>query len=278
MCMNPQNFNGFTCACSACPACLLRRSNEWARRIIHESTAHDYTTFLTLTYNDNMLEATDETPEFSRDELRKYFARLRKAGLKFRYFAISDKGAKGTERLHFHIILFGVRHDDARLRRAWQVQTNTKDLIDFGFIKSKIFEGRNAHYVASYVSKIFGHNSFKPYCTMSKHNGLIGHTVASSQLPKVYHWLRECARQRNFIRPQNISVFRSYIRFYRKNYYFNYLWKKIIDISKKVEYNLLAIYQQAYTRLLKKFKGERHHVEPHFLFYKKILMGENLKC
>jgi hypothetical protein len=67
---------------------------------------------LNLTYNDDWLP---EHGQLFKDDLQRFFKRLRKAGFKFRYVASGEYGDI-SRRPHFHIALFGCDFSDDRRR------------------------------------------------------------------------------------------------------------------------------------------------------------------
>lgn len=66
---------------------------------------------LNLTYDDAYLP---EHGQLWKDDLQRFFKRLRKAGFKFKYVASGEYGEQ-TRRPHFHIALFGVDFDSDRV-------------------------------------------------------------------------------------------------------------------------------------------------------------------
>lgn len=73
---------------------------------------HKVSCMLNLTYNDEWLP---EHGQLFKDDLQRFFKRLRKAGFKFRYVASGEYGDL-SRRPHFHIALFGVDFSDDRSR------------------------------------------------------------------------------------------------------------------------------------------------------------------
>lgn len=69
-------------------------------RCYHESTQHERNCFVTLTYAD------PAPPELVKDDLQRFFKRLRARGVKFRYFACGEYGSI-TARPHYHVLFFG---------------------------------------------------------------------------------------------------------------------------------------------------------------------------
>lgn len=91
--------------CGACESCLAARSSQWAVRCYCESLDYDQMAFLTLTYDDEHLP---KGGKISKPELQNFLKRLRKKGLKFRYFACGEYG-DALGRPHYHAVIFG--HD-----------------------------------------------------------------------------------------------------------------------------------------------------------------------
>jgi len=111
---------------------------------------------LNLTYNDDHLP---EHGQLWKDDLQRFFKRLRKAGFKFRYVASGEYGEK-TRRPHFHIALFGVDFDRDRVLfgRApcgdrTYISNSVSESWKYGnhLIGSLNFE--SAAYIARYIMK-----------------------------------------------------------------------------------------------------------------------------
>lgn len=110
--------------CGQCAECRLKRSREWAIRVMHEASLHDSNLFLTLTYDDKHLES----PSLDYSHFQRFMKRLRKYCFERaipspRFFCAGEYGETnpvtkekdgGLYRPHWHCILFGVSFDDAR--------------------------------------------------------------------------------------------------------------------------------------------------------------------
>lgn len=103
-----------TVPCGECPACIGRRRNEWTYRIQYEATKSLHCLFVTFTYSpENMpvvslSDISDELPDsptLRKRDLQLFFKRLRKLGVKFRYYAVGEYGGQ-TLRPHYHAIMF----------------------------------------------------------------------------------------------------------------------------------------------------------------------------
>jgi hypothetical protein len=142
--------------CGRCAGCRLDYSRSWALRCYHESQMHDYNSFITLTYSPENLP---DDHSIHKEELQKFFKRLRKAtGKRFKYFACGEYG-ESNNRPHYHAIIFGYDFPDKRLH----TKTRNGDLLfrsellertwtkGFSLIGEVTFQ--SAAYVARYVMK-----------------------------------------------------------------------------------------------------------------------------
>lgn len=141
--------------CGKCPACRVNRASEWATRLMHEiepENGQEKTGwFITLTY-----ENAPET--LNKEELQKFFKRVRKDGVEMKYFACGEYGEKNG-RPHYHIAAI-TKQQDVQWNKYW-----TLGLIDIGTLT---FE--SARYTANYLLKQAGEESTsqKPFQLMSK--------------------------------------------------------------------------------------------------------------
>lgn len=96
--------------CGHCEACLKNRQKEKALRAYLESKTTQFSSFLTLTYNDDNLPLNKNgLPTLCRDEFNSFLKRIREYyGYKsIRYLACGEYGSQ-TSRPHYHLCLFGV--------------------------------------------------------------------------------------------------------------------------------------------------------------------------
>lgn len=93
-------------ACGSCVSCKIQKAREWATRCLHEATSHQYSCFLTLTYDDHCLP---KNGSLDLIQLQKFWKRLRKetGERKIRYYACGEYGEK-KGRPHYHAMLFGM--------------------------------------------------------------------------------------------------------------------------------------------------------------------------
>lgn len=109
--------------CGKCIGCTIKRSRDWATRMMLELKYHERACFVTLTYNDENLPTSsyvdyngEEKLSFTlkKRDFQLFMKRLRKyyGETKIRFFGCGEYGTK-SKRPHYHVILFGVDfHED----------------------------------------------------------------------------------------------------------------------------------------------------------------------
>lgn len=250
--------------CGACFSCRSNKTNEWARRILH--TAQDYSevTFLTLTYDDNMVTGNMGDLDYHRRELRGFHKRLLKhrRGARYQHFSVSQYG-ENTGRLHYHIILFGVRYDDPAIRKAWSMayhrRNNQYEYHPIGFIKSKPFHPKNAYYVSRYVARYY---SDTPTVLSVSRRPYLGANYVSRNSSKYFrHCINELVApgQRSVA---GLSLLRPYIRQWRKSRFTDVVVQALMRRQEKirrVSYTVDKYVQRGWS--LKKIKSIRRGID-----------------
>ena len=75
-CTHPVRMgNGYTVPCGHCMACRIKRTSEWATRIMDEAAYWKESCFMTLTFNDECLPLDGS---LSKEVIQKYVKRVRK--------------------------------------------------------------------------------------------------------------------------------------------------------------------------------------------------------
>lgn len=150
MCTKPRKFKGAIVPCGQCMECRIKRTAEWATRILHERDYHENAYFVTLTYNNENLPKTNSLDRKAVPLFIKNFRKNREAGT-VKYFSCGEYGSEEkTLRPHYHVIMFtgaSVGGDDPVLREiedAWEHK---------GFCYLGTVTYQSARYVASYVIK-----------------------------------------------------------------------------------------------------------------------------
>lgn len=145
-------------ACGQCIGCRLERSRQWAMRCLHESQCHEWSSFVTLTYDDDHLP---DNYSLRYSDFQLFMKRLRarySLRQRIRFFMCGEYG-EVTQRPHYHACLFGVHFDDREFLKRMKSGCNiyTSDLLSelwpagHSSIGDVTFE--SAAYVARYVVK-----------------------------------------------------------------------------------------------------------------------------
>lgn len=164
-----------------------------------ESFGHKESVFTTLTYSDENLP---ENGNLKLTDLQNFLKRYRKnTNEKFRYFAVGEYGSKqkykdnrgrvriGTERPHYHIVLFGQNiQRETDIQHAWNLgRTKTESLC----------AGRAAYIVGYTTEKLTKKSTAlmeskrNQFATMSKNEGGIGlkeALLAADSIKSNAHW------------------------------------------------------------------------------------------
>ena len=134
---------GFVVPCGKCMGCRIKRTEEWAIRILDEASYYKTSTFLTLTYSDEYLP---EDGSLRKEELVLYIKRLRSRldGREIKYYAAGEYGEKNG-RPHYHLILMnvGMKKDFEVMDKAWSK----------GHIYVRPVVAETVRYVTAYVQK-----------------------------------------------------------------------------------------------------------------------------
>jgi hypothetical protein len=174
--------------CGKCPACIRRRVSGWAFRLNKQSEQSNSAHFVTLTYNDDYLNNTEDIiydTEGNIKEVKKryitknglqtlvkadvqnFFKRLRKlTKQKISYYAVGEYGDIG-ERPHYHIILFNA--NPKIVENAWKLNDITLGNVHFGDVGDA-----SVGYTLKYISKekkipqFNGDDRQKEFALMSK--------------------------------------------------------------------------------------------------------------
>lgn len=164
--------------CGQCIGCRLERSRQWAIRCMHESQMHDFSSFVTLTYNDNTLPE-DHSLDYRHFQL--FMKRLRKhfAHKRLRFYMCGEYG-ENTQRPHYHACLFSAFFADRRkigeLPSGSDLYTSPtlEQLWGYGNVSIGDVTFESAGYVARYITKkVTGPNADQHYELMDPLSGEI---------------------------------------------------------------------------------------------------------
>lgn len=158
--------------CGQCVECRMERARVWAVRLMHESTLHDASCFITLTY-----EKEPDGGQLQKSDIQKFIKLLRKT-TSIRYY-ISGEYAPATFRPHYHGILYGKSLSQSELEAVWKK----------GFVSSSSLTFSRANYVAKYTLKDTSYEfepKVKPFALMSRNPGIGYGVIEKITSPKIY--------------------------------------------------------------------------------------------
>lgn len=163
--------------CGKCPFCAATRRADWGTRLEYEARLHVCKKFVTLTYANPHLKWKHGVPQLCKDDLQRWFKRVRKAGCTIRYYAVGEYGST-TFRPHYHVILFGEVSDDI-IRQSWPL----------GQVHIGTVTQASIQYTLGYiVNKSWKHstNRIPPFALMSRKPGLGANYIT----PEMIAWHR----------------------------------------------------------------------------------------
>lgn len=165
-CLKPKYIakNDIVVPCGSCVFCAATRRADWALRLHYEAKKHYGSKFITLTYADPHLTWNSGSPQLVKRDLQLWFKRVRKAGYKFRYFAVGEYGST-TYRPHYHIIVFGDVPEKV-LSKAWHyghTHCGTVTQASIMYCLGYLVNGKGWR---------FRHKRVAPFTVMSRRPGL----------------------------------------------------------------------------------------------------------
>ena len=176
-CLGKENRDAVTpFPCGNCIPCRINASREWTLRILLESTDHEHSQFITLTYEDGKCCYDDHmTMQLSELEFTSFVKQLRsKLNDRIRFFGVGEYG-DDTFRPHYHLVTFGNNHiPEGLIKEVWKK----------GIVQEVELNEQTARYVAGYCMKkmdkegderLYGKKpEFKRSSRGTKKNGLGG--------------------------------------------------------------------------------------------------------
>ena len=97
--------------CRKCAACVANRKNDWARRLVIESSAAGLHYFVTLTY-------AVEPLTYNKLHIQEFIKKLRSYEKNIRYFIVGERGSK-KDRVHYHCLLFSSNLQSIDIVQSW---------------------------------------------------------------------------------------------------------------------------------------------------------------
>lgn len=156
LCKNPYIVaEGQAAGCGQCLPCRLNKRRVWSHRIMLEAKQYEDNAFITLTYSDEHLpEGGTLVPAHYQRWLKRLRFRLQPKTI--RYFIVGEYG-EGTERPHYHAILFGFPHCEHAPRlctkRKCAVCSLVSDTWGYGLVQVGTLTHASAQYCAGYITK-----------------------------------------------------------------------------------------------------------------------------
>lgn len=170
--------------CGSCAFCAATRRSDWATRLHYEAKLHYGSKFVTLTYSNNNLTWDKGLSQLNKKDLQLWFKRVRKAGYKFRYYAVGEYGST-TYRPHYHILVFGDVPESV-LRKAWaKCNRKTGKYYAIGHVHIGAVTQASVMYCLGYMVNgkhwRMRHKRVAPFSTMSRRPGL-GHNYLTKAM------------------------------------------------------------------------------------------------
>lgn len=143
MCKKPYVKGITPYPCGQCLPCRFNRRRLWTHRLLLEQQCHEFSSFWTLTYDDQHVPL-DGSLNPKHTEL--WLKRLRRAlgpTRPLRFYLVGEYGDE-TQRPHYHPALFGLSHLESELvLETWSM----------GYVYGGTLTLESAQYIAGYVTK-----------------------------------------------------------------------------------------------------------------------------
>ena len=155
--------------CGKCHSCVRSKMNGWRLRLIAELKQWSFSVFITLTFDDSMMERFRDDPNKA---VRLFLDRMRKnVGNGIKHFIIGEYGEK-TGRFHYHGILFGVprNFDVNQVEKLWK----------YGFVYLGWCNERTIHYITKYITKVDYNKNHKKANKQDIPRIIVSHGIGSS--------------------------------------------------------------------------------------------------
>lgn len=165
-CISPKYLHqrDITVPCGRCGFCLATKRSDWSQRLNVEWRHSLDSAFITLTYANPFLRFDNvqgiPKPQLVKADLQKWFKCVRKAGYRFRYFAVGEYGST-TYRPHYHVLLFGSVPEQV-IRKTWGLGT-----VHIGKISQASVGYCCKYIINSKVSDMIGGRE-RPFAVMSR--------------------------------------------------------------------------------------------------------------
>lgn len=127
--------------CGRCLPCRINRARVWTHRLLLEQLDHEYSYFITLTYDNEHLP---KPPNVRPREITLFMKRIRKNDINpVRYFAVGEYGSI-SDRPHYHLIMYSNTPISSEMvEKAWNQ----------GFVYVGDLTKDSARYITGYCVK-----------------------------------------------------------------------------------------------------------------------------
>lgn len=156
--------------CSKCAACLAGKASQWAVRGYCESLSHEFSSFLTLTYDDDHLPSDGR---LVKDHLVRFCRRAQLVYPRSSFFSCGEYG-DNFGRPHYHAVFFGADfgiHKSSRHGDMW-VSPILSEMWRFGHASLAPASMATICYTVGYVAKKIGNPDVFQY--MPRFRGGLG--------------------------------------------------------------------------------------------------------
>lgn len=211
--------------CGKCPACYIRRCQEWTVRLLEEDLVASSSYFVTFTYDNDHIHLTKKGfMDLYPDDLKLYWKRLRKSHSgsqrsKIKYYAVGEYGSRGS-RPHFHALIFNA--DPELIEKCWRTggtpSMRYRDAKPIGQVHFGSVESGSVGYCLKYMCKVSQIGKYHwddrlpEFARMSKGLG-------ASYVERMIFWHRDDLFNRMYVPMGKHKL--SMPRYYKERIYFN---------------------------------------------------------
>lgn len=160
-CLNPIYLKDLriNVPCGKCEYCRQVWISDWGKRLAIQKDLSKFTIIATLTYTSENLPKKNGVPMLSKDDIQKFFKRVRKylscyyKDVSIQYFIAGEYGSSYF-RPHYHLILFV--NTDNNTYTQYDFQTIMLDKWRKGYIKFSKANNLSIMYMSKYMGKTTG--------------------------------------------------------------------------------------------------------------------------
>lgn len=257
--------------CGKCEYCHKIWVNDWATRLQMQKEMSYLTLCMTLTYNNENLSVKNGVPTLSKDDVQKFFKRVRKQTNKlypdvsYQYYISGEYGSTYL-RPHYHLILF-VNGDNLNVSK-YDIQTICLDKWQKGYIKFEENDNISVRYLAKYIGKTTGiseyaenHDIPLPFVLMSRRPAIAAKYL-EMDFGKNFEYHFKSLEHSKICLPnlgQNIIP-----RYIRKKVYEHFPKEYKRQFYQKLNYEKQAHYEQKIRNRSKNIQCDKYHIQYYY--------------